>query len=379
MAIRPASISARMSRSDSSTRQTLPVAAPPAVRRARSTGRENGAVSFQRYVAIGDSFTEGVGDPDPTRPNGLRGWADRVAEVLGRDAQSSGAASATPTSRSGAASWPAILDEQLEPALALEPDLVTVYAGANDILRPKVDLDAIVERYDAALGRLAATGARLVVFTAFDPGGSAIYRPLRGRFALYNELVRTSARAHGATVVDFWSMREYRDWRYWDPDRMHLGPAGHQRMAIEVLDTLGVPHDLAPLPLVDRPALSRAEQRRENLAWVRELRGALGAPPADRPILRRRPRPQAPHARPDRLVSPRPWLRPRSCGCSSVGRARPSQGRCREFESRHPLQLPSRPPRHAGREPGRAGPRRTPDSRATGAPSSGPSRAIDRL
>jgi lysophospholipase L1-like esterase len=40
------------------------------------------AESFQRYVAIGDSFTEGVGDPDPTRPNGLRGWADRVAEVL---------------------------------------------------------------------------------------------------------------------------------------------------------------------------------------------------------------------------------------------------------------------------------------------------------
>ena len=44
------------------------------------------------------------------------------------------------------------------------------------------------------------SGARLVVFTAFDPGGSAIYRALRGRFALYNELVRTSARAHGATV-----------------------------------------------------------------------------------------------------------------------------------------------------------------------------------
>ena len=43
-------------------------------------------------------------------------------------------------------------------------------------------------------------------------------------------------------------MREYRDWRYWDPDRMHLGPAGHQRMAIEVLDTLGVDHDLDAAP-----------------------------------------------------------------------------------------------------------------------------------
>ncbi len=226
-------------------------------------------MSFQRYVAIGDSFTEGVGDPDPTRPNGLRGWADRVAEVLGRDGASSGRSFGYANLAIRGRKLRAILDEQLEPAIDLAPDLVTIYAGANDILRPKVDLDALVNRYDEALGRLAATGARLVVFTAFDPGGSAIYRALRGRFALYNELVRTSARAHDATVVDFWTMREYRDWRYWDTDRMHLGPAGHQRMAVEVLDTLGVPHDLQPLPLVDRPALSRAEQRRENIAWVR--------------------------------------------------------------------------------------------------------------
>ncbi len=42
-------------------------------------------MKFERYVALGDSFTEGVGDPDPARPNGLRGWADLVAEELARD------------------------------------------------------------------------------------------------------------------------------------------------------------------------------------------------------------------------------------------------------------------------------------------------------
>jgi lysophospholipase L1-like esterase len=220
---------------------------------------------FHRYVALGDSFTEGVGDPDPARPNGLRGWADRVAEVLAAQSADFGYANLAIRGRK----LPAILDEQLEPALALEPDLVTVYAGANDILRPKVDIDAIVDRYDEGLGRIAGTGARLLVFTAFDPGGSAIYRPLRGRFALYNELVRGAAHRHGAGIVDFWAMREYRDWRYWDPDRMHLGPAGHHRMAAAVLDTLGVDHGLAPLPLVDLPMSSRAEQLRENLAWVR--------------------------------------------------------------------------------------------------------------
>ena len=39
--------------------------------------------SWRRYVAIGDSFTEGIGDPEPASPGGHRGWADRVAEVLG--------------------------------------------------------------------------------------------------------------------------------------------------------------------------------------------------------------------------------------------------------------------------------------------------------
>ena len=225
-------------------------------------------MSFQRYVALGDSFTEGVGDPHPDRPNGLRGWADRVAEIL--------AHRAGPTCDFGYANLAirgrklqAIIDEQLDAAVALEPDLVTIYAGANDILRPRVDLDALVGDYDRALGRLAATGARLLVWTAFDPGGSAIYRPVRGRFALYNELVRESADRHGATVVDFWRLREYRDWRYWDEDRMHMGPAGHQRMAIEVLDTLGVEHGLEPLPLHDLPTSSRREQLRENLDWAR--------------------------------------------------------------------------------------------------------------
>lgn len=224
---------------------------------------------FHRYVALGDSFTEGVGDPDPARPNGLRGWADRVAEVLAGHHDGSGDDFGYANLAIRGRKMAGVLEEQIEPALALEPDLVTVYAGANDILRPKVDLDTLVGRYDEALGRLAATGARLLVFTAFDPGGSATYKMLRGRFALYNELVRESADRHGASIVDFWRLREYRDWRLWDDDRMHMGPAGHQRMAIEVLDVLGVDHALEPLPLRDLTVAGRREQLREHATWVR--------------------------------------------------------------------------------------------------------------
>ncbi len=222
-------------------------------------------MTFHRYVALGDSFTEGVGDVDPGLPNGVRGWADRVAAALASTTDDFRYANLAIRGRK----LDGILAEQLEPTLAMRPDLVSVYAGANDIMRPRVDLDALVERYDEGLGKLAGTGARLLVFTAFDTGGSAIYSPIRGRFALYNELVRAAAERHDATIVDFWRMRVLRDWRHWDPDRMHLGPAGHQRIAIEVLDTLGVEHDLEPYPLADVPEVTRGERVRADLAWTR--------------------------------------------------------------------------------------------------------------
>ena len=131
--------------------------------------RHNVFVDFHRYVALGDSFSEGVGDPDPARPNGVRGWADRVAEVLAARTDDFGYANLAIRGRK----MDQILAEQLEPALSLKPDLVTVYAGANDIMRPSVDIDALVERYAAAVARLAGSGAHVVLWTAFDPGGYA--------------------------------------------------------------------------------------------------------------------------------------------------------------------------------------------------------------
>ena len=222
-------------------------------------------MAYQRFVALGDSFTEGLGDPDDTRPNGLRGWADRVAEVLaGQDSEFRYANLAIRGRKLAG-----ILSEQVEPALALQPDLVTIYAGANDIIRPAVNLDSLWTAYDDALGRLAATGARLLVWTAFDPGDSSTYKLLRGRFATYNEMVRESADRHGATVVDFWRMREYRHWGFWDPDRMHMGPAGHARMATEVLNILDIPHTLEPVPPREIPALSRREALAGHAGWVK--------------------------------------------------------------------------------------------------------------
>jgi len=220
---------------------------------------------FRRYVALGDSFTEGVGDPDPTRPNGWRGWADRVAEVLAARVDDFGYANLAIRGRK----LPAILAEQVEPALALHPDLVTIHGGGNDVLRPKVDLDALAAAYDDAVGRLAATGARVVMFTIADPGINPVFRVIRGRTAIFNEWAREIADKHGVTLVDMWRMRGWKVAEVMDADRLHLNAVGHQAIAIAVLDALGVPHPLAPLPVPEVPVLTPREQRRQNLQWAR--------------------------------------------------------------------------------------------------------------
>ena len=133
-------------------------------------------MTFHRYVALGDSFTEGVGDPDPSRPNGLRGWADRVAEVLATQTDDFGYANLAIRGRK----LGPIVAEQVDAAIALEPDLITIHGGGNDVLRPRVDIDALAATYDAAIARLVATGARVVMFTVYDPGAGGIYGPCAG-------------------------------------------------------------------------------------------------------------------------------------------------------------------------------------------------------
>ena len=120
-----------------------------------------------------------------------------------------------------------------------------------------MDIDALAAAYDEAVGRLAATGATVVLFTAFDPGGSAIYRPhARPVRALHRGRRARSPSGTATLLVDFWRMREYRDWGYWDTDRMHLGPAGHQRMAMRGARRPRRPHPLEELPPTAHPELS---------------------------------------------------------------------------------------------------------------------------
>ena len=191
-------------------------------------------VPFSRYVALGDSFTEGVGDPDFRSRNGVRGWADRLASRLVQDNAALGYANLAVRGRT----MDDIVTEQISLATLLEPDLVTVYAGMNDLMALSVDIDDVMARYADGLKSLQQTGAVVLAFTAPDLGVKPMFRGLRGRAAIYNELLRRITDDIGIGLIDFWRFDEFRDARLWDRDRVHLSALGHEVMADRVFDCL---------------------------------------------------------------------------------------------------------------------------------------------
>lgn len=221
---------------------------------------------WNRYVAIGDSFTEGIGDPEPDSPGGNRGWADRVAEVLGSHKDDFAYANLAIRGRL----LNQISAEQLEPALALRPDLISVSAGGNDIIRPGSDPDEVAARVDALVARLRSDGAMVVLFTGPDIGMTPVLNRMRGKVAIYNENIRAVAQRHDAIVADMWSLRELADPRMWAPDRLHFSAVGHHTVARMVLESLNVENDLAPFQPEPLPPRPWRHARVEDMGWARE-------------------------------------------------------------------------------------------------------------
>jgi lysophospholipase L1-like esterase len=199
------------------------------------------------FVALGDSFTEGLNDTDGldapgglrnTAPGGAyRGWADRLAVLLA--AEYPGLRYANLAVRGKLLRQ--IVADQVPVAAAMSPGLVSIAGGGNDILRPGADPDTLAELFDAAVARLQAAGSRVLLFTGFDPVRFPLLRLLRGRIAAYNMHLRAIADARDCYLVDLWSMRFLRETAAWSPDRIHLSAQSHQRVALRAAEVLGVP------------------------------------------------------------------------------------------------------------------------------------------
>ncbi len=195
---------------------------------------EDGPRTFRRFVAIGDSQTEGVGDP--TGPGGVeRGWADRFASRL--------AASQEELLYANLAVRGKLIgqidEDQMEPALAMGPDLVSLIGGINDVIRPGCDIDRVLARMDDMQARLAATGATVLTVTYPDPAlMMPLGRLLSDTMAEFNRGLRRIATRHGTLILDVADSAEVADPEHWCDDRLHLNPAGHQLLADGIFSLL---------------------------------------------------------------------------------------------------------------------------------------------
>jgi lysophospholipase L1-like esterase len=233
------------------------------------------------YVAIGDSFTEGLHDPYPEGPPGrYRGWADRFAELLAE--RNTGFQYANLAIRGKLLSE--VIAEQLPAAEEFGPDLVSIAAGGNDVLRPGCDPDVLAEMFDRAVARLQSAGCAVLLFTGFDPLQFPVIRLLRGKIATFNMHLRAIADDRGCLLVDLWSMRPLQDPRAWGTDRLHLSPDGHRRVALRVCEVAGQPAaDDWRQPWPPAAPTGWLTGRRQDLSWARhyaapwagrQLRGA---------------------------------------------------------------------------------------------------------
>ncbi len=233
------------------------------------------AVRWRRYVALGDSFTEGLDDRDPadptlgdrTAPGRYVGWADRVAAALAaRDPEVRYANLAVRGKLLAQ-----VCDEQVPAALALRPDLVSFAAGVNDALRRRWEPEPAAARLDEAVGALRGSGADVLLVAFGDPSRrSRVMGRVTERVRVYNTAVHDVAQRHGAMVVEFWGAAVFDDDVMWSPDRLHLSSLGHERAAGAALEALGLADESWRTPMPSTPPPSVLASAAGTARWTRE-------------------------------------------------------------------------------------------------------------
>ena len=226
-------------------------------------------MSWRSFVAIGDSFTEGLDDPHPDGGH-YRGWADLVAARLAAEAARAGEQFRYANLAVRGRLFGRVVAEQVPAALDMGPDLVSFAAGGNDVLRRHFSLESLAARFDETIGTLRASGADVLLFRFTDLSQRLpAVRMIKPRVEAMNAAVLETARRHGAHLVDLWEDGDLAHPDMFSADRLHLSTGGHHRVAAHVLSALGLAADpawfTAPAPAARRswPAARVADAR-----WV---------------------------------------------------------------------------------------------------------------
>ena len=222
---------------------------------------------YSRYVAIGDSQTEGLWDGDDAV--GLLGFADRLAVMI--DSFHPGLRYANLAIRGKRMAD--VRREQVPQALAMRPDLVTVCAGMNDVIQPGRSFGHALVDLEHVYAALAESGATVVTTTfpnvaQFLPVG----RLVSSRLGRINDAITAAADRYGFRLVDLYNAASMRNADTWAVDRVHASTKGHilfAAAAAEALELPGSNHDWAKAD-GDPIRLSFPASAVEQLRWAQD-------------------------------------------------------------------------------------------------------------
>lgn len=223
---------------------------------------------FSRFVALGDSQTEGLWDGDDT--SGLVGFADRLAATL--DSLQPGLLYANLAVRGRQICD--VLDDQLPQALTMQPDLIAVCIGMNDVTRPGRAFAAALVDLEEIYARLADSGATVVTTTFPDVARMLpVGRFIAGRILQINALIRAAAERHGFALVDLYTAPSMTEAETWSYDRMHASPRGHILFAEAAAEALGLPgsSNAWTVPAGDGRRAGPIARGYAQLQWTRSL------------------------------------------------------------------------------------------------------------
>lgn len=229
-------------------------------------------VQWHKYVAIGDSFTEGIAD------RGLGdlyyGWADRLAQLLANEY----CTESTPLKYANLAVRGRLLttmvDEQVPRALELKPDLVSFAGGVNDAMRSSFDLDLKATEMERGVRALREAGIDVLLVAFGDPSSSSgLMRFIADRFAGLNSATAAIAEAYDCYLLNFWGMETFSQPRLWDEDRLHLSPLGHSITASMAFETLGWNEPVAREIEIEEPVRGMLSRWADHAHWAKNHGG----------------------------------------------------------------------------------------------------------
>jgi lysophospholipase L1-like esterase len=224
---------------------------------------------YRSYVAIGDSLSEGLGDFTFNEKREHNGWTDRLAALLSTEAAEAGIAGADFHYANLAlrgSKMRTIMGAQLEAALRLQPDLVTVMAGSNDFSTR--DLAALERIFRDGLQLLLAAGSDVVVANTIRPAHLKFFRKVLPRAYRMSQMIDRVAASLGIPVIDVHGIEDFTDLVYWAEDMVHFSGHGHIRVANEAAATLGLTHRIPEAARHEMTAPSR--NLLATLRWYKE-------------------------------------------------------------------------------------------------------------